>query len=142
VPYSGNPNNNFEDAVRYLLGDTDPSNELITDSEIAYLVTSFGSSAVRVAAQAARMLGHRYAHRASQSIGRVSVQWGEVAAQMAALAADLETRIGLDAVPFAGGISIDQVAEELDDDDRPASMFDLGMHDVDAIDEEEDLVAP
>jgi len=144
MPYSGDPSSSFYDAVRFLLGDTDPTNELIKDAEIAFLQTLYGASATatRIAAYAARMLGHKYAHCATQSIGRVSVSWGELANQMMALALDLETRCGLDAMPYAGGISQEDVQSELDDTDRPAYVFNIGMHDQDAEADEEDIVGP
>lgn len=131
MPYGGNPSASFSDAVRFLLGDTDPAVELIRDSEIDYLSTRYGSTVPeRIAALAARTLGHRYAHRATQSIGRVSVQWGDLSAKMLALAEDLENRMGLDATPFVAGVRQSQIDAEVADTDRPQPCFAVGMHDA------------
>jgi len=41
--YSGNPANSSSDAVRFLIGDTDTTDQLISNEEIAYLVTVHGN---------------------------------------------------------------------------------------------------
>ena len=37
--YSGDPANSTNDSIRFLIGDTDTNDRLITNEEIAYIVT-------------------------------------------------------------------------------------------------------
>ena len=39
--YSGDPSLSSRDAVRFLIGDTDPNDPLVTDEEIAYALGRF-----------------------------------------------------------------------------------------------------
>jgi hypothetical protein len=129
MPYGGDPSASFADAVRYTIGDTDPLNELVSDSEITYLITIVGSDVMAVAAQAALNLSHTYAGRVDQTVGKVSVKYSQLAAQWLAVYESLRRRMSLDAPPYAGGISINDKAIDEADTDAPTPAFSVGMMD-------------
>ena len=59
--YSGNPGASSLDEIRFLIGDTDSNNQLLSDEEINYLFTAYGdayaaavASVVSLIAQASR----------------------------------------------------------------------------------------
>lgn len=78
--YTGDPADSTKDAVRFLIGDTDTSDQLLTDEEIDYTVDSSGSlyqaahdSAYAIASTFARMAS-------SKSVGDMSLSYSDRAA--------------------------------------------------------------
>ena len=130
MPYGGDPSASFADAVRYAMGDTNPLNELVSDEEIAYLVTTVGSDVYAVASQAALNLSHSYAGRVDQTVGKVSVKYSQLAAQWLAVYNSLRRKIGMEAPPYAGGISESDKSIDENDTDVPRSAFTVGMQDA------------
>ena len=66
--YSGNPAANERDAVRFLVADTDSTDPLITDEEIAYLLTLY-TEAPHAAVGAARAIAAKFSRQADQARG-------------------------------------------------------------------------
>jgi hypothetical protein len=64
--YSGNPAANDRDAVRFLVADTDSTDPLITDEEIAYLVALY-SEAPLAAVGAARAIAAKFSRESDQA---------------------------------------------------------------------------
>lgn len=73
--YSGNPSSATKDKVRFLCGDTDPSNQQITDEEIAFLLSEWNGDAYVSAAFACEAIAGRYQSKAdmSRSVGDLSI---------------------------------------------------------------------
>jgi hypothetical protein len=129
MPYGGHPDTDLNDRIRFLVGDTDPLNPLFTDYEIAYVRATWGDDEYVCAAALAEQLAGRYAGRVSQTVGRVSVSYSDLAKQYLALAASLRARTAMTAKPYAGGISLADMETDDEDDDRPAPAFDIGRDD-------------
>lgn len=122
--YDGNPSESPKDAVRFLVGDTGPEFDL-NDDEIAWLLSEHGDSVWLAAAAAARRLAMDYTTRASsRQVGPLRVELREKAAELLALAADLERR-ARDAVPmpWAGGLSKTERDADREDDDLVQPRF-------------------
>lgn len=72
--YSGDPATSTRDAVRFLIGDTDTNDQLISNEEINYFVTEFGN-ARRSASEAARSIAAKFARLMNRSIGGLSADF-------------------------------------------------------------------
>ena len=72
--YSGNPSSTDRDAVRFLVADTDSTDPLITDEEIAYLLDLY-TEPPHAAVGAARAIAAKFSRDADQarSIGDLSL---------------------------------------------------------------------
>lgn len=94
--YGGDPSANTRDEVRFLIGDTDTTDQQVTDEEIAYLLTIYpaqtGYPNFRAAAAAASSLAAKYAKSARKSVGALSIDHGQKHQQYLALATDLEKK--------------------------------------------------
>lgn len=89
--YSGDPSARPIDRVRFLLSDTDMDKALFTDSEIAYLLLEF-TSPYAAAAEAAAIQSSRYTRLAKKTVGPLSIDYGSLSSQWAALEKSLLRR--------------------------------------------------
>lgn len=64
--YSGDPASNNRDAVRFLVGDTDTTDQLISDEEIAYLLDVY-IEAPSAAVGAARSIAAKFSRQSDQA---------------------------------------------------------------------------
>ncbi len=91
--YSGNPASSLRDRVRFLIGDTDSTNQLLQDAEIDWLLSQWNNDAYVAATQACNSLATRFAAKSdySKSVGDLSIstQYGQQADRYRALAAAL-----------------------------------------------------
>lgn len=74
--YSGDPSTSARNYVRFLLNDTDSTDALFSDEEIAYVLSEWGSDAYDAARELAEILIARFARLAdstSKSVGDISV---------------------------------------------------------------------
>jgi hypothetical protein len=73
--YSGDPAANDRDAVRFLSGDTDTTNQQINDAEIAYLLAQWNNSTYIAASYACDAIAGKYTSKSdsSKSVGDLSV---------------------------------------------------------------------
>ena len=139
MPYGGNPSTDIDDAIRFLVGDTDATDPLLSDDELTFLRDTYGEDPYRVAAEAATSLAGKYSRYADQKVGRVEVDYSQLSQQYRDLAAELRRRIGASATPYAAGISLDDIETEREDDDRPSPIFIIGIHDEGGDPLEEDI---
>ena len=116
------------DAVRLLVGDTDTTDQQITDEEITFALSQ-GSDDVYVAgAVICRALSGKYARLTDSSVESVSASYSQRAAQYAELAVRLTKdskrlgSVGL-GVPEAGGLSIADMISVESDTDRVPNAF-------------------
>lgn len=72
--YSGNPASDDKDAVRFLIGDTESSDPLIQDEEVAYLLSVYTEPA-HSAVAAARSIAARFSRESdrARSVGDLSL---------------------------------------------------------------------
>lgn len=124
--YSGDPAANEKDAVRFLIGDTDPDDQLLQDEEILYLVERMKTTE-GAAAEAAYSLAAKFSRLSDKSVGDLSLSLSQKAAAFLALADKLRRRASILAVPFAGGISKSQKAATEGDSDRVKPAFSRSM---------------
>lgn len=93
--YSGDPSSSAQDEVRFLIGDTDQDEQLLTDEEIAYTIQVYPDdgtaySNYRAAAECARSLSAKFARLVNKTVGSLSLQYGSRAQQFRELAQMLE----------------------------------------------------
>jgi hypothetical protein len=122
--YSGNPAASANDAIRFLIGDTDTTDQLLSNEEIAWVNseacgTTTGTTALYDAAyRACLMIASKLARLADKQIGDLSVSLSQKAEGYRTQALELKVlsaRKGLVPTPYAGGISISD--KEIDDED-------------------------
>lgn len=127
--YSGDPSSTSRDAVRFLIGDTDNTSQLVTDEEIAYMLTQEGSTS-SAAARVCRSLAAKYARFMDQSVGDLNISYSQRFSQFSEMAAKLESdassRVG---IPYAGGISQTDKDSRESDTDRVLPASKVGVHD-------------
>ena len=127
--YSGNPSGTNRDAIRFMIGDTDNTDQLVTDEEIAYALAQEGNVYVS-AARICRSLASRYARYMDQSLGDLSISYSQRYQQFTELANRLEfdgsSRVG---IPYAGGISQSDKDTVDADTDRIQPAIKIGVHD-------------
>lgn len=134
--YSGNPASSPKDQVRFLVGDTDETDQLLQDEEIEWLISDRGS-ALAAAVAAAEAIAAKFARQVDKAVGDLRLSLSQKAQGYAARAAELRLRLATGAAPYAGGISAsDKEAQELDTDRVPPA-FRVGMHDYVAEGEED-----
>lgn len=115
------------DKVRFLLGDTSgvSATELLSDNEIAWVLTEESSNVYRAAAAGADAIAAKFARLADTSVGDTSVSASQKQAQYAELAERLRRKAASrgSAAPFMGGISISARDAALDDTDKVSPFF-------------------
>lgn len=127
--YSGNPSLTSRDEVRFLVGDTDNTNQLATDEEISYALVKEGSSYL-AAASVCFSLAAKYARYMDQSVGDLSISYSQRYQQFKELAKRLElsgsSQFG---IPYAGGISQTDKETVAADADRLQPAIKIDVHD-------------
>ena len=128
--YSGDPSSSNKDAVRFLLGDTDAEQPLISDEEVEYIL-SLEANVIRAAAIGAESIAGKFSSKVDRSIGDFSESLSDLASQYLELARKLRKQAkqtsSFKAVPFAGGISKDVKKTLEKDTDRVKPSFSRGM---------------
>lgn len=91
--YGGDPAANSRDQIRFLIGDTDSTNQLLQDAEITFLYAQWNSNAYLAAAHACDALAAKFAAKSdySRSVGDLSIstQYGQQADRYRSLGAQL-----------------------------------------------------
>lgn len=125
--YTGDPGDSPKDAVRFLLGDTDPDDKQLSDPEINFMLSRWGGNIYKAAAEAARTIGGRYARQTDKQVGDLRLNFSQRSEKYFAIAAELERTAYKRVAPFAGGISKSQKQTQEKDDDRVKPAFRRGM---------------
>lgn len=131
--YTGDPGTRNIDAIRLLIGDTDSTDQLITDTEIQYLLTRHGS-VNRTASEACRAIAAKFARLMNRSIGGLSADFSQKYHQYMALADSLLTKEETEPVsPFTSGWkrSVKEAREA--DTERETTFGRKGIHDNDRV---------
>lgn len=135
--YTNNPSTRTIDEVRFLLGDTDADDPQLQDEEITYLLTTY-STARLAALNGARALLAKYARLVDKAVGDLRLSLSQRHEHYQSLIAQLEAGQLLLATPFAGGISIADVAARDADSDRVKPAFARDLHEHPGMDTADD----
>lgn len=134
--YGGDPSANARDAIRFLVGDTDTNDQLLSDEEIAWVNSeASGSSTATTAVYDAAMrccltIASKLAREADKQIGDLSVSMSQRAKAYRDQAVELKnlsTREGAVPVPYAGGITISDKEIDEENSDLFRSWFSAGQ---------------
>lgn len=88
--YSGDPASSEKDAVRFLVGDTDTNDQLLSDEEIDYVIVESGGSKYQSAHDAAYAIASKFSRMAqSKSVGDLSISYADRAKAYFELANEL-----------------------------------------------------
>lgn len=129
--YSGRPEDNNVDAVRWHVGDTDSTQPLATNEEIEYALTQ-NPTVQKAAAIVCRAIAARFSTKASFSVGTVSKSCSDVSKAFSDRAKELDSDpngIVAFVLPSFGGLKKSE-KEVLDSDtDAVQPAFRKGMSD-------------
>lgn len=115
--YSGDPSSSTKDQVRFYIGDTTETGATFSDEEIGFALTQNSDKPLPAAISLALSASARYARYVTKSVGDLSINYGELAANYKTLADTLTRQLGMTNPPaiFSGGISVaGKRVEELD----------------------------
>jgi len=130
--YSGNPAASTLDKVRWLIGDTDTSDQQLSDEEINAALVVSGDDPYTAAISCVEALIAKYSRKVTKSMGDLSINYGDIVANYRSLLGDIRRRATLQlCTPYAGGISISDKQTDEADSDRVQPSFYKGMHDMD-----------
>lgn len=94
--YDGDPTGDRTDEVRFMVGDTDPAEELVQNEEIDFVLTQYppveGRPPWLAAAHVADAIAAKFARRADRSIGTLSIQAKQQRDHYVELAASLRVQ--------------------------------------------------
>jgi hypothetical protein len=114
--YSGNPASSQTDRVRFYIGDTDPTDPILQDEEITFLLSEEGSP-LKAAQGACRAIIAKYAREVDYTIGPERVAASELVAHYQGVLKTLIEKSKASGAPSYGS-------------SRSESTFDVGMHDA------------
>lgn len=130
--YSGDPATNARDSIRFLVGDTDTNDQLVTDEEIAWTnnqVTGSDTATTDLYTVAYRVMlaiASKFSRLANQAIGDMRVDLSQKADNARTQAEQLRILAGrenLVPVPYAGGISVSDKDIDRANPDRVDPFF-------------------
>lgn len=128
--YSGNPASSTRDKVRFLIGDTDTTDQQFSNEEIDAILADNADEPYATAIVLIEGLIARYSRYISKSVGDLSISYGDRVKQYQSLLTGLRRRASIQlCAPYAGGISIADKNVDEADDDRVSPYFTVGMHD-------------
>lgn len=126
--YSGDPTVSQKDEVRFLVGDTDESDQQLLDAEINYALTKGGVGSATI--QCILGLIGKYSRLVSKSVGDLRISYTDRVKNYQELLLRLKAEFATDGVQvYAGGQSIaDKQTVELNTD-RVVPAFRIGIMD-------------
>lgn len=117
-------------AVRLMIGDNRPGDQLMYDSEILFNIANFANLYL-AGAECCRNLALRYARTVDSVQGELKTNYSQITKMYSEKAATLESR-GMargGAMPYAGGISVTDKQNYVADVDRVTPQFNIAMQD-------------
>jgi len=122
--YTGDPGSSAKDLTRFLIGDTDESEPLLTDGEIKWVLSQYNNTPMNAAIRCCEAVIAKFSRLANESVGQVRIDFQQKAVAYRELQRDLRNRLATEgAVPFAGGISKSQIRQENANTDRVKPAF-------------------
>lgn len=126
--YTNSPSTSERDEVRFLVGDTDSSDQLVSDEEIAYALAQEGNARA-AAALVAESIASIFGRKADKSVGDLKISYRGQSEHYMSIAKKLRSASTKFASPYAGGISDSDKNTVEDDSDRLRPSFERGLHD-------------
>jgi hypothetical protein len=126
--YSGDPSSSTRDAVRFLIGDTDTTDQLLQDEEIDYIL-SLRTNVHLAAAECAGAISAKFSRYASKSVGDLRISYGDRKRQYDELVRQLRRRANLAVAPVCTSISVSDKEGNEEDTDLVKPAIKIGMHD-------------
>jgi len=88
--YSGDPANSTKDAVRFLIGDTDTTDQLLNDAEVNFCIVQAGESIYQSAHDCCYSIASKFSRMAtSKTVGDLSLSYSDRAKAFFELANEL-----------------------------------------------------
>jgi len=126
--YTGDPTSSAKDETRFLIGDTDSTDQLLQDGEIAYLLAKYNNAPLSAAIRACETIMAKFARMADETVGRVRIAFNQKYKAYAEMKTELRARIAIEGtIPYAGGISRTDVETVEKDEDRVKPEFSKHM---------------
>lgn len=140
--FTNNPANSNRDLVRILISDTNTNSQLLSDEYIAYTL-SVKPNAYLAAELCAKTLINSTAAASAylnsnvtkKKVGDLELTYGggggggSAADHYRSLAKSLRLEAAMSVTPYSGGISVDDKANQRQDEDWDRPAFERGMHD-------------
>lgn len=128
--YSGDPSTSLKDAVRFEIGDTDATDPILQDEEIAYVIANRTVGGVNpnvylVAAEAADDVSAKFARQVNKNVGRLRVNAENKAIHYKTLANDLRKKAPV--AWYSGGLTNTDKSMLPQDQDAVQPAFSKGM---------------
>jgi hypothetical protein len=135
--YSNNPGTGSaatrRDAVRLTIGDTDTTDQQVSDEEVAFWLLGAGDDYIGASIEAARALAAKYTRQADTTHGKLSISASQRAKAYLALVDQLQSDRDVQggAEFFVGGLTISGKEALASDPDAIQPGFAIGMDDYD-----------
>lgn len=128
--YTQNPSTSDKDMVRFKIGDTLASDQLLQDEEISSILVEQPDPTL-AAAICSEAIAGRFSRLADTTVGKTSISYSQKATAYMELATKMRKQYkqSYKAVPYAGGISEADKQIDKDDTDRTQPYFERGMFD-------------
>ena len=122
----GTPSESPKDQVRFLIGDTDSTDQLLQDGEIIYLLGQYNGAIFESSIRACEAIQAKFSRMADESVGSVKISFSQKAKGYERLKATLIQRIATETIqPYCGGISISDMIQVDQNPDRPCQPIRL-----------------
>lgn len=132
MTYSGDPENSDSDKVRFLIGDTDNDDLLLSDTEISSLLQN--RSPKQAAIAAAKRIAAQFSRLASQRLGDYAEEAQQKADNYRQLVEELREEVGGQSGQEATAAIFESEKDELKDtDDWVEPRFSTGQFDSDRV---------
>jgi hypothetical protein len=126
--YSGDPSASDLDAVRFYVGDTTTTRQLLQDEEVNFTLAEHSNQRL-AAAVCADAIAAKFAREADQRVGDISKSLSQVSKAFTALATKLRAEVGKRAAPSFPAASRDWKQTQREDTDLVQPAFAVGQGD-------------
>ena len=125
--YTGDPSASNGDAIRYLVGDTDVSDQLVSDEEIAFSLAQ-EPGIYFAAATVADAIAAKFARQVEKAVGSLRLGGQQKHQHYLDLASRLRRKARTSVAPYCGGISQADKDNNSADTDRVDPFFTRDLH--------------
>lgn len=132
--YSGNPAHSAKDQTRFLVGDTNIQDQLLSDEEIIWALSQYNNTPMNAAIRLCETIMSKFSRLADESVGQVKISFSQKVKGYERMMTTLRSRLAMeDAQPFAGGILVSQKQVEAQNTNRVRPDFTKHMMENDQI---------